>query len=362
MKRDWLKMNDDKIAPKQVLIIFMLSTGLVNHVMAIPILLEVSGRDAWVSVLVTAALYAGWIAFLYWIVKNMKGKPFFEWIRERFGLLLAWLLSMVVAIFLFLMMFITFKDTLTWTITSYFPQTPILILALLFAAIAYFCASSNIQSLGISAAVILFFVIILGFFVMTTNFMYKDYTRLFPIFEKGFSPALQGIIYSGGGLAEIALIILLQHRISPKIRLKNMWFLGFVLIGLTLGPLMGSITIFGVSEASHQRYPAYEQWRLLQIGKYISHVDFFSIYQWLSGTLIRISILLYLSADLFPLPTSHRKWLLRILSLLLVGASLFRIGDAELYAFIKHVYFPASLCFFVGLSLFMGMLILVKRG
>ncbi|MED4924718.1 hypothetical protein P9743_11115 [Anoxybacillus geothermalis] len=68
-------MNDDKIAPKQVLIIFMLSTGLVNHVMAIPILLEVSGRDAWVSILVTASLYTGWIAFLYWIVKIM----FFCW-------------------------------------------------------------------------------------------------------------------------------------------------------------------------------------------------------------------------------------------------------------------------------------------
>ena len=354
-------MNNDKIAPKQAIIIFMLSSGLVNHVMVIPVLLEVSGRDAWVSVVFTSFLYAGWIAFLYWIVKNMNGTPFFEWISERFGSFLAWLLSLMVAIFLFLMMFITFKDTLTWTITSYFPQTPIIILGLLFAAIGYICASSNIQSLAISAAVILFFVLILGFFVMTANFMYKDYTRLFPIFEKGVSPALRGIIYIGGGLAEMALIIFLQHRISPSIRLKNMLLLGLILVVLTLGPLIGSITIFGVSEASHQRYPAYEQWRLLQIGKYISHVDFFSIYQWLSGTLIRISILLYLIADLFPIQTSHRKWLLRILSLLLVATSLKRIGDAELYSFIKHIYFPAALCFFISLSLLMGLFIFIKR-
>lgn len=50
------EMSDQTISPKQVIIVFMLSVGLVNHVMVIPVLLEVAGRDAWVSILYTCTL------------------------------------------------------------------------------------------------------------------------------------------------------------------------------------------------------------------------------------------------------------------------------------------------------------------
>lgn len=352
-------MNDEQITAKQVIILVMLSTGLVNHVMVIPVLLEVAGRDAWMSVFAAAMLYSIWIYFLYSVMKKMNGQSLYLWMSARFGRGVARCLSFGIAIFLFFAMWVTLKDTLNWTITSYFPQTPLFILALLFVAISYY-ASANIQSLAISGGVFLFFVIVLGFFVMSANFMYKDYSRLFPLFEHGYSRMARGIVYISGGLVEMGLLVFLQHRISPPIRLKQMGLLGFLLVGLTLGPLIGSITIFGVSEASHQRYPAYEQWRLLQIGKYISHVDFFSIYQWLFGALIRLSLLLYVIADLFPLSHKTKTWGKRIVCALLIGVSLFRVGDATFYALIKHVYFPASLCFFLGLSLLVGWL--TRRG
>ncbi|MCG6182308.1 endospore germination permease [Anoxybacillus sp. LAT_38] len=355
-------MSDQTISPKQVIIVFMLSVGLVNHVMVIPVLLEVAGRDAWMSILVTAILYTMWLFFLYRIIKKMNGQTFFEWVSRRMGRFIAWAFCIIIALFLFLMMSVTIKDTLTWTITSYFPQTPIFILSLLFILTAYICVSSNIQSLAIAAGVILFFVVILGFFVMTTNFIYKDYTRLFPVFEKGIFPMLRGVTYSAGGLAELALLIFLQQRIKPTIQFKNMWVLGMILVGLTLGPLMGSITIFNVSESVNQRYPAYEQWRMLQIGKYISHVDFFSIYQWLSGALIRVCFILFVMIDLFPLQRTNQKWLLRVICAFLLMVSLIPIGDASFYEFVRYIYFPMSLCFFITLSIFVGLLTIIKKG
>ena len=47
-----------------------------------------------------------------------------------------------------------------------------------------------------------------------------------------------------------------------------------ILVGLTLGPLIGAITEFGPNEATKQRYPAYEEWGLVTIGRYIEHLDF----------------------------------------------------------------------------------------
>lgn len=115
--------------------------------------------------------------------------------------------------------------------------------------------------------------------------------------------------------------------------------LGLVLIGLTLGPLLGSIAIFGPEEASNQRYPAYEEWRLLKIGKYIEHVDFFSIYQWLSGGFIRISFGLYIIGQLFSFKTRKRNVLIGISSLITFVAVLLPISDIEFVRFYKMFIF-----------------------
>lgn len=354
-------MNDNQITLKQLMLIIMLSTGLVNHVMVIPVLLEVAGRDAWVSVLLVLIVYLLWIILIHFILKKMNRQPIYQWLANRCGQPMAVVLLLPVALLICFMIFTTFKDTLTWTITSYLPQTPILILGFVFTAICLACALTGIQSIAIASGVILFFVVLLGFFVMSSNFVYKDYARLFPIFEEGLNPVFKGMVSSGGGLVEMMLIVFVQHRISSAIRLRKLWLLALILVGLTLGPLTGSITIFSPNEASHQRYPAYEQWRLLQIGRYISHVDFFSIYQWLSGALIRITFGLYLLSELFPWSPKNKKRFLLISSALLALSSLVPITDPQLYKLIKNLYFPSSLLILLGYSLLLGLLA-IKKG
>ncbi|MDV2887964.1 spore gernimation protein, partial [Alkalihalophilus pseudofirmus] len=86
------------------------------------------------------------------------------------------------------------------------------------------------------------------------------------------------------------------------------------------------------------RYPAYEEWRLVQVGKYIRHVDFLSIYQWLSGAFVRVSISLLLLIDL--LPASHNKkfrhvWL-TILGIFIVVLVELPISDMQYVSFLKR--------------------------
>ncbi len=49
-------------------------------------------------------------------------------------------------------------------------------------------------------------------------------------------------------------------QINKKTGFKSLMLMCFILTGLTLGPLMESIAIFGPDEAANQRYPAYAQW------------------------------------------------------------------------------------------------------
>ena len=134
------------------------------------------------------------------------------------------------------------------------------------------------------------FVFLFGFFVMTTNFQYKDFTLLQPILENGITPVVKGMIYPGR-LCRIPLYSLFSTFSPSKIKWYHLYFIAIVLILLTLSPTIGAIIEFGPVVSSLQRYPAFEQWRIVSIGKYIEHMDFLSIYQWFVGTFIRLSMM-----------------------------------------------------------------------
>lgn len=77
-----------------------------------------------------------------------------------------------------------------------------------------------------------------------------------------------------------------------------------------MGPVIGAIVEFGPDEADKLRFPAYEEWRLLTIGRYIEHLDFFSVYQWFSGAFLRISLSMFLILDIFQIQSRKVKMLI----------------------------------------------------
>ncbi len=197
---------------------------------------------------------------------------------------------------------------------------------------------------------------------MSLNLPHKDYSQIFPILENGLTPVIKGIVYSLGSLLEVTLIFFIQHNLKMNIKSRSFIILGLVLICLTLGPLLGSIAIFGPEEAANQRYPAYEEWRLLKIGKFIEHVDFFSIYQWLSGGFIRISFGLYIIGQLFSFKNEKkRNVLIGISSLITFVAVLLPMSDIEFVRFLQNVYFHLSFLFLLFFSLVLGFLVFLKR-
>lgn len=179
---------------------------------------------------------------------------------------------------------------------------------------------------------------------MTANISKKEYSLLKPFLEFGVDPVLQGMVIAGGGFIEIILLLLMQHRIKKSIKLYHVLILVVFLIGLTFGPLTGAISEFGPELAKEFRYPAFEEWRLVTLGTYVEHLDYFSIYQWLSGAFIRISLAIFLIPDLLNITdTKKRGIILLVVSLLfyLQICSLFQI-----YHFIhlsKIIYYLLNL-------------------
>ncbi|MBG9455419.1 spore gernimation protein [Lysinibacillus sphaericus] len=345
-----------------VIFLSMTVIGLKNHVTIIPPLLDVVGRDGWASVIMSAVIIFFWLFFLVYIQKKTNQEPIRDWLDGKIGKTGSTIVIYIIAIFLFILAAFTMVETLQWINTTFLPQTPVTILLLIYTILCIFLVTTSLQTIVILNVFVLFGVVVFGFFVAFTNIQVKDYELLRPFFEHGFQPVLKGMVYPASGFIELIILLFLQHQFKDRIRWYHFGIMLFILMGLTLGPLMGAIAEFGPTEAAKQRYPAYEEWGLVSIGRYIEHLDFFSIYQWLTGTFIRVSFLLYVIADLFKMTGDPKQiwrmiappFFLLCLPLIILNENIFLKVKGNYILTVTFVFFFLLSIFFLLVAFFSG--------
>ncbi|GGE40282.1 hypothetical protein GCM10011391_18830 [Pullulanibacillus camelliae] len=350
-----------RISNVHIVLISMSAIGILDHVIIIPILLKISGRDAWLSVLTSGLLLFLWLPMLYFIIKRTKQQNLFLWVKSKYGVLLS---SFIRSSFFINFLFIstmTTKDVTDWADMSYLPETPKVILIASILLVSCYVAYSGIRTLAIVNGILLPFIVLFGFYVAISNSSKKDYTLLFPVFEHGMQPYLHGVIYGCGGFMELIFILSFQHLIRTKIRRLTLIITAFILINLTLSPLTGAIAEFGPIEAASMRFPAFEEWRLVSFSHYIEHTDFLSIYQWLSGSLIRLSLALCLQAEALNITTPFKRMICIIATTVFI--LIFGILPISDITFIQLLLqsLPYFLLFNLGISLLLFVLVLVKK-
>ncbi|MDU0206013.1 MULTISPECIES: endospore germination permease [Paenibacillus] len=334
-------MKNGSITFLQTSMMLMLSIGLLNHVIIIPMLLQKAQRDSWISVLLAGAFFMIWVVLLYSVIGKNRDMPLFQWLKLKYGAMVSYLLAGFACIYIFTLSTITLKDTVTWIHLAFSTNTPIIVLASALLIVCSINAYKGIESIANTAAIFLPFVVILGFYVMTANHPNKEYSLLKPILEFGMKPVWHGVIYVEAGLLELSLLLFIKHHIRTRISFMSLVALTLILILLTFGPLVGAISEFGPKQASHLRFPAYEEWRLVTIGHFIEHMDFLSIYQWFSGAFLRISLTLFLINDILGIEKKRNKTLslFLICSIQLIATCL-PISDPKFINLITDILLP----------------------
>lgn len=297
----------------QASMILITAIGIVDHVIILPALLQSARRDAWVSTLLSGILFLCWIPLILYIMRKSRQQHLFVWLKEHLGALFTWVLILISLMVLFTMSAVTLRDVSNWTHISYLPETPNWVIVSSLSIVSFYVVKSGLKSIAIVNGLLLPIVILLGFFVATSTIPHKDYTLLFPLFEHGYSPVARGMVYASSGFVGIMSIVFMQHRIRSKMGLFPLFVVGLILILLTFGPLTGVIAIFGPDQAARIRFPAYEEWRMVTFGHYLEHVDFLSIYQWLVGSFIQISLGMFLIPEILNIRTEKKRILTLIL-------------------------------------------------
>ncbi|MBM7716314.1 spore germination protein (amino acid permease) [Bacillus thermophilus] len=353
----------DTITNLQFIFLCMTAIGLHNHVIMITPLIQTAGRDSWISAVVAAALTIIWGFLLFYIIKTTNQEHLYTWLKKRIGKPFAVALGGIIYLYFIFLGMITLRETITWTKITYLQNTPSWSLTILIITLCVLAACTSLRTISIANIFILAFVVVFGFFVAFANIKVKDYSLLKPLLEHGFEPVVKGMVYPGSGFAEIILLIFLQHKFAEQARYRNIVLLVIVLFFLTVGPLIGGIIEFGPKEAANQRFTAFEEWGLVSIGRYVEHLDFLSIYQWLSGAFIRITLMFVTAIEIFRFKTKKLKVIvLLVIAGLTTIVSLIPVRDDLHYQLLKSVFMPLSLYFYLTISIIISLIIFfVKR-
>ncbi|MFS0823940.1 endospore germination permease [Bacillus sp. 1P02SD] len=338
----------------QLFFVLILFIGISNHVLIMPHLLTAGKRDAWVSALFAYAILLFWGFILYLIMKkNQQRLCLYDWITTRAGVTISRVIIAFLVVYVFTISAISFYDLIQSVNIYFLPRTPSFVVMLPFLLICMWSAYSGLKSIVSVSAILLPIVWMLGIFVALFTYNEKDYSYLFPVLIDGYQPVIKGSMIILGGSADFLVLLLLQHHLKKSFTFFNLVILITILAGLILGPTTGSLASFGPAVASDMRFPAFEQWRLITLGNYISHVDFLAVFQLLSGELIRVSLGLYLLADMVKCHTSpsKKKKMFMVTTILLGLLTILPLSDMWVQTLIGRYFYPAAFISAVLISL-----------
>lgn len=351
-----------KISILHLVLLAMTSIGLKNHVTLIPPILEVAKRDGWISVLISMFIFFAWVFIIVMIQKQTKSQAISLWLKDKVGKTVANIILYCTILFIYLLAAFTMRETILWISSTFLNYTPQIILLVVYIIVCFLLVSTNIQTIVTTNAFILFIIIVFGYYVAIVNMQVKNYQLLFPLFEHGITPVMKGIVYPASGLIELIFIVFLQHHLKDQLKWRHMAIMVVILIGLTLGPLTGAIAEFGPEEAARQKYPAYEEWGLVTLGRFIEHMDFLSIHQWLSGTFIRVSLLLFIVADILNVTGKPKKiWLWMMPPFFFINLILYVVDDTFFLKVNNHFFSILTVIFLFLLSVVLFAISFIKK-
>lgn len=342
-----------------IVYIILLSVGLFAHVEIIPFLLRTAKRDSWISILVTLIILPLWIYVLYKIVAIVNKRSIIHLLKDHGSLLSYYLLLLPLAIYMLIDAFVTAQDIIYWSQLSYMQGFNSFTLAVVLLIFCLICTESGLFSIGLLSSILCPIVLFLGFFISFANMKKKHYELLFPLFTDGYLPMTKGLLYTSLPILELFIIIFLTPVLQKAVSRKQLFFVGLFIIGLILGPTMAAIVEFGPEQASEYRYPAYEEWRLISIGRYFSHADFFAIFQWLAGGVIRISLFVFIASRILTKGTANVK-VIRIIYAILFIACIYPF-DQSPFSTIIYGYFRPLSFFLLTIQILILALYIVKN-
>jgi spore germination protein KB len=269
----------------------------MGHVGMLPLVLDVAGRDSWISILLSMPIAFVFGFAIYRLRLKYPEQDIKTMLKTILGKPLGAIVNMVViSYFLFLTIF-SFALYVDFVYIAFLPETPQLAIIIWFTIFFVFAAVKGIKKIALMAGILTFFSEISGHTVTTLDSPMKDWNHLKPYLEFGWSPVLWGTLIIVSVWIELLILLCVPVQNIKEKHMFLLWSVGIVLnVVMMLSTTTGCITIFGLGQSQDFLYPALESVRIISLG-FIDRFDIYGLLLMSEGTFIRCSLFFKLSYD-----------------------------------------------------------------
>ncbi len=334
-------MNSIKISTAQALMILITSITATGHLLFIPVILNHSGRDSWISVLLS--FFA--LIYIIYIITSLSLRYQDQTIVEYSEVILGKPLGKIFSVFFIFYFFhdatLAIRGFGEFYTTAITPDTPILVYFTLMIALAVYTVRQGLEVLVRTNQISLVILIIIGIMASMMTLPEKDYRNLLPILEFGMQPVLLGAISLTSLFSTFVIAGMIFPYIYDRKSLKRYSLLtSVILIILFLGPITAPVAVYGGERGVGFLFPSFQLLRDLSIGD-LQRLDLLGIMLWSIGSFAKIALHLFATslgvAKLFNL-SDYKPLIIPIGALLIIVSLQISENFIEIYRFFKDIY------------------------
>ncbi|SFD65008.1 spore germination protein KB [Paenibacillus catalpae] len=258
-----------------------------------------AGRDAWIAELVSLCLGLLVIMIYISLMRFNPGLTLVEWFPAQLGRWIGTPLAFLYPIMFLYIVGRIIADIRDMVSTALLPNTPLLIITLIFTVIVAYCVYGGIEE--VSRLGELFLPIVLFLFCIEIVLLARSgvlHTRnLLPLLENGWQP-VWNVVYPSGitqSFGETLVLAMFWPETKHTDKLMKITVYASLLTGIIIAcfDVLG-ILVFG-NMFSGLLYPLYTLLSVISIGKFIENIQMFGALYFLMTALLK-SVIIMLAA------------------------------------------------------------------
>lgn len=353
-----------QIDNRQLFFLLLVCVISFGHFVTTHLAIMAAGRDAWVSLIFGFILGA---AMLFLVFQLIAAKPGQSWVDVLTSVLGKWVgtgIGVLYFLYFTVVASLSLKE-LSNFLGLIYPRTPNMTFLLMEIPLVAWVVRGGIEVMARVVELFLPMLVLMGVMASLLVTPDKDMTQILPVLQHTTGEIWQGTVTFWSLLSELIVFgMIAKHaRNANKLPRQSLW-VSLALVIMFLGPVTGTIMVFGEGLAKSLSYPTFSEIQYIRISGILERLDVVGVLLWTIGSFLRVSIFVYGAATTLSQLTGaprENTYSLPVV-LLCTGMTLSLNGSSKerMHHFLLHAYPILALSIGVLLPLLVGLVWLVK--
>jgi len=253
-------------------------------------------QDGWISLII--AFIIGFVPIiLFNALLNLEPNlSFIELTKKYCGKVFGTIINIVLLISVLFHASIVLWNLCNFINSQFLFKTPVLVIAIFFMIPVVYTVSKGLKTIGRTSMVLFLMSLVIYFITFISLIGKLEISNIFPIFENGITPILDGSLVqlSYSILAIFPLLIIPKNNISENRNINKSLIKMYIFTFITMFIVMFLIlTIFGSPLANLYQYPEFNILKTVNVANFFQRVESILAFQWLFDLAVGLMVFVY---------------------------------------------------------------------